>query len=34
MTDLNDIYEGIIVKNILSRKKQMVPNIMSVLEKK
>ena len=32
--DLNDIYEGIIVKNILSRKKQMVPNIMSVLEKK
>ena len=32
--DLNDIYEGIVVKNILSRKKQMVPNIMSVLEKK
>ena len=32
--DLNDIYEGIIVKNILSRKKQIVPNIMSVLEKK
>ena len=32
--DLNDIYEGIVLKNILSRKKQMVPNIMSVLEKK
>ena len=32
--NLNDIYEGIIVDNVLSRKKQMVPNIMSVLEKK
>ena len=31
--NLDNVYEGVIIKNILSRKKQMVPNIMSVLEK-
>ena len=32
--NLNEVFEGIIVPGILSRKKQMVPNIMSVLEKR
>ena len=31
--DLSDIYEGIIVEGILSRKKQIVPCIMDVLDK-
>ena len=31
--DLDDVYEGIVVNGILSRKKQIVPNIMSVLER-
>ena len=31
--DLDNIYEGIIIDGILSRKKQIVPNIMNVLEK-
>lgn len=31
--NLNDIYQGIIIDGILSRKKQIVPNIMNILEK-
>ena len=31
--NLSDIYEGVILDDILSRKKQIVPNIMSVIEK-
>ena len=31
--DLDDIYEGIVIDGILSRKKQIVPNIMDVLER-
>ena len=31
--DFDDVYEGIVVNGILSRKKQIVPNIMSVLER-
>ena len=31
--NIDDIYEGIIVDGILSRKKQIVPNIMEVLER-
>ena len=31
--NLDDIYEGIIINGILSRKKQIVPNIMEVLER-
>ena len=31
--NLENIYEGIIIKDILSRKKQIVPNIMEVIEK-
>ena len=31
--DLNDIYEGIVIDGLLSRKKQIVPIIMDVLEK-
>ena len=31
--DLDDIYQGIIIDGILSRKKQIVPNIMGVIEK-
>ena len=31
---LDEIYEGIAIKNVVSRKMQMVPYIMSTLEKK
>lgn len=31
--ELDEVYEGILLKNVLSRKKQMVPNIMDVLER-
>ena len=31
--NLDDIYEGVIIDGILSRKKQIVPNIMNILEK-
>lgn len=32
--NLNNVYEGIEIEGILSRKKQIVPNIMAVLDKK
>ena len=31
--NIDNIYEGIIIDGILSRKKQIVPNIMEVLER-
>ena len=31
--NIDDIYEGIIIDDILSRKKQIVPNIMNIIEK-
>lgn len=32
--NLNEVFEGVIVSGVISRKKQMVPNIMSVLERR
>lgn len=32
--NLNEVFEGVIVPGVISRKKQMVPNIMSVLERR
>lgn len=31
--DLNDIYQGYMLENVLSRKKQILPNLISVVEK-
>ena len=30
---LDNVYQGVVLNEILSRKKQMVPNIMNVLER-